>query len=287
MNTHRQDPQCEFVTFETIQTYKGHKPDRTVVFTEKHDLAESEVQKSPSAQRFMRGTSMPPSGAQTTLSLSTTDLHRSTASSSSHQPPKPANGGSPLRQPNGHAAAGALPRPASSAAKLQHVQSQPHLNGTGACAAAGSSRSGTPQLSTLLRRNKSQSPVLRKTAPAGSSDFERDCLRAHNEFRARHAVQPLRLNRKLCRFAEEWAKVIAARGTPAHRNNSPYGENIFCSWSSASAVHVEGGEPAEHWYGEGVQHVFGREPTTLKTGHFTQVVWRDSRELGVGIARNR
>lgn len=35
------------------------------------------------------------------------------------------------------------------------------------------------------------------------------------------------------------------------------------------------------------QHVFHKEPTTLKTGHFTQIVWRESRELGVGMARNR
>lgn len=247
-----------------------------MVFTEKHDLAESEVQKSPSAQRFMRASSVPPSGAQTSLSLSSTELHRLTSTAAK----PPFGAGSPLRQqPTANGV-----RPTSSAATLQHhhqhFQSQPHLSG------GTSSRTGTPVLSAL-RRNKSQSPVLRKTAPAGSSDFERDCLRAHNEFRARHGVAPLRLNRKLCRFAEEWAKVIAARGTPAHRNNSPYGENIFCSWSSASAVHVEGGEPPEHWYDEGVNHVFGREPTTLKTGHFTQVVWRDSRELGVGIARNR
>lgn len=81
--------------------------------------------------------------------------------------------------------------------------------------------------------------------------------------------------------------MIAARGTPAHRNNSPYGENIFCSWSSTATVTVEGAEPVEHWYSEGVNHCFGKEPTTLKTGHFTQVVWRDSRELGVGMATNR
>lgn len=97
----------------------------------------------------------------------------------------------------------------------------------------------------------------------------------------------MRLNKKLCKFAEEWAKVIAARGTPAHRLNSPYGENIFCSWSSNAAVTVEGWEPAEHWYSEGVNHVFGKEPATLKTGHFTQVIWKDSRELGVGMAKNR
>lgn len=50
---------------------------------------------------------------------------------------------------------------------------------------------------------------------------------------------------------------------------------------------VNGWEPVENWYSEGVNHVFGKEPATLKTGHFTQIVWRDSREFGVGIAKNR
>ena len=40
-------------------------------------------------------------------------------------------------------------------------------------------------------------------------------------------------------------------------------------------------------YAEETQHQYSKEPTTLKTGHFTQVVWRDSTELGVGMARNR
>jgi len=40
-------------------------------------------------------------------------------------------------------------------------------------------------------------------------------------------------------------------------------------------------------YAEETQHQYGKEPTTLKTGHFTQVIWRDSTELGVGMARNR
>lgn len=40
-------------------------------------------------------------------------------------------------------------------------------------------------------------------------------------------------------------------------------------------------------YAEEALHQYGKEPTTLKTGHFTQVVWRDSTELGVGMARNR
>lgn len=142
-------------------------------------------------------------------------------------------------------------------------------------------RSSTPSFSV---RHKSPSPSLQKST---FSDFERECLKAHNDYRVKHGVSPLKLNKKLCRFAEEWAKIIASRSTPAHRNNSPYGENIFCSWSSCNNVVVKGWEPVEHWYSEGDTHIFGKEPSTLKTGHFTQVVWKDSRDLGVGQARNR
>lgn len=149
-----------------------------------------------------------------------------------------------------------------------------------------SSSSPSPRPSSAINfKSKSPSPAaLRKSC---YNEFEKSCLKAHNEFRVKHGVPTLKLSKKLCRFAEEWAKVIAARGTPIHRNNSPYGENIFCSWNSNSNVIVKGWEPVEHWYSEGCTHIFGKEPTTLKTGHFTQVVWNDSREFGVGQARNR
>lgn len=38
-------------------------------------------------------------------------------------------------------------------------------------------------------------------------EFEEECLKAHNKFRAMHGSPPLKLNRNLCVFAGEWAKV--------------------------------------------------------------------------------
>lgn len=75
-------------------------------------------------------------------------------------------------------------------------------------------------------------------------------------------------------------QILASRGTPVHRNNSPYGENIFCSWSSIPNMVVKGWEPVEHWYSENVNHQYGKEPSTLKTGHFTQVVRQDFQFYG-------
>lgn len=177
------------VTFETIQTYKGHRPDRTVVFTEKHDLNESDVQRSPSAQRFMRANFVH-TGVQSSLSISTNDLHFTFDGKSD----------SPLRT--------TTHRPASTNSLQLHqfASIQPPLFNDSRSATPVRSNGGGVGGSVGGHSHKTQSPVLRKTV-LGFSDFERDCLRAHNDYRVKHGVALLRLNKKLCKFAEEWAKV--------------------------------------------------------------------------------
>jgi hypothetical protein len=71
---------------------------------------------------------------------------------------------------------------------------------------------------------------------------------------------------QLCKHSEEWAKRLASRGHLEHRQNSDYGENIFCSWSSIPSYRVTGREPVDNWYSEIKDHPFGREPRTLKSG---------------------
>jgi hypothetical protein len=71
---------------------------------------------------------------------------------------------------------------------------------------------------------------------------------------------------QLCKYSEEWAKRLASRGHLEHRQNSDYGENIFCSWSSNPSYHVTGREPVDNWYSEIKNHPFGREPNSLKSG---------------------
>lgn len=49
---------------------------------------------------------------------------------------------------------------------------------------------------------------------------------------------------------------------------------------------MHGKDPVDSWYAEIKAHKFSEEPKTTATGHFTQVVWKDSKHLGVGIATN-
>ncbi|XP_043467918.1 uncharacterized protein LOC122502092 isoform X1 [Leptopilina heterotoma] len=139
--------------------------------------------------------------------------------------------------------------------------------------------------SSQITKTETRKPSVRRSG--ASKEFINLCLDTHNFYRARHGVPSLRLSKQLCRASQEWANVLAARGRLEHRANIDYGENLYCMWSSNPKTIVGGEEPVNEWYAEETQHQYSKEPTTLKTGHFSQVVWRDSTELGVGMARNR
>lgn len=270
---------------ETISTYRGHRPDRTVVI-KKRDLSANAVLSTSISERDHGYSSLTPTSRMlkseiskdfSSLSLLTPDeaTLNSTNSSPNNNPRKTILNGTANRDPNNNPyGTPTLYAKHSRNSFNSRIQHEERLS------KSPSSLRNSPGF-----RHSTPSPINRRSI---YSDFELDCLKAHNEFRSRHGVPLLKLSKKLCKHAEEWARILASRGILLHRNNSSYGENIFCSWSSnANNNHVSGREPVDNWYNEISQHVFHKEPTTLKTGHFTQVVWKESRELGVGMAKNR
>ncbi|TRY83204.1 hypothetical protein DNTS_035115 [Danionella cerebrum] len=116
---------------------------------------------------------------------------------------------------------------------------------------------------------------------AGSS-FEAEFLQIHNVYRRQHGAPPLSINKGLCHSAQQWAEHLLSIKTLQHSNKG-YGENLYYSWSSANKK-LTGCEAVESWYSEIKDYNFSRPGFTSKTGHFTQVVWKDSKELGVGLA---
>ncbi|XP_049291534.1 uncharacterized protein LOC125768212 isoform X2 [Anopheles funestus] len=279
----QKDPQCELITMETIQTYKGHKPDRTVVFREKFDLSGNDISRSLSTGKLSIGSprlSISPLRTILTTSAELENNRKESDRNNNTPPGSKASFSNPKRLT--HSTAVRTERPKS--LDRGNNNASPLLR-------YSKSPSKSPSIGSLRPGYSGSQSSLRGNTPSLYTEFERLCLKAHNEYRTRHGVLPLKLSKRLCRYAEEWAKVIAARGVLVHRSNSAYGENIFCSWCSSntvgSSMPVSGREPVENWYSEIDLHVFGKEPATLKTGHFTQIVWKDSRELGVGVARNR
>lgn len=66
-----------------------------------------------------------------------------------------------------------------------------------------------------------------------------------------------------------------------HRQNSGYGENIYM----ASGGRLTGTDAVRSWYDEIKQYNWRSPSFQMNTGHFTQVVWKGSQQLGVGYAR--
>lgn len=117
------------------------------------------------------------------------------------------------------------------------------------------------------------------------SEFQVDCLDAHNEYRLRHGSPKLDLNYDLCKYAEDHAKFLA-QCDKAKSSKSPYGENIFIKASSKKIV-PDAFEVGGQWYKE----FDGKKNNSIDypskdIKHFSQVVWKDTTTLGVGYAIN-
>ncbi|CAD6999719.1 unnamed protein product [Ceratitis capitata] len=112
-------------------------------------------------------------------------------------------------------------------------------------------------------------------------DFHHECLETHNRLRARHRnCPPLTLSNELSKYAQQWAKHLAATGRLEHRQVHTYGENLY----TARGMEVTAAKVVQSWYDEIRYYDFSKGSYKPGTGHFTQIVWRESRQLGVGIA---
>ncbi|KAF8788976.1 Golgi-associated plant pathogenesis-related like protein [Argiope bruennichi] len=130
-------------------------------------------------------------------------------------------------------------------------------------------------------------PAQSTVKPQKPGQFEEECLKKHNEYRTTHGVPKLELSSEICGYAKEWADHLAAKDAFQHRTERKYGENIFMKWSSNPNHAITGAEAVESWYSEIKDHTFGQEPRSLKSGHFTQVIWKESKKMGVAWARSK
>lgn len=111
--------------------------------------------------------------------------------------------------------------------------------------------------------------------------FGKEALEAHNRYRSLHQAPPLKWSRSLEKDAEKWAKELAKDGRLRHEDTDD-GENLY---SVSGKSDVTGGEIVDRWYAEVDNYDFRSPGFKSGTGHFTQIVWQESTELGVGKAK--
>ena len=111
--------------------------------------------------------------------------------------------------------------------------------------------------------------------------FGKEALETHNKLRAAHQAPALKWSSALAREAEVWAKQIARDGR-LHHDNTSDGENVFMVFGRE----IDGSDAVNSWYSEVKDYDFNKPGYQPKTGHFTQVVWKGSEELGIGKAKS-
>ncbi|MED6269469.1 hypothetical protein CHARACLAT_033424 [Characodon lateralis] len=112
--------------------------------------------------------------------------------------------------------------------------------------------------------------------------FQKEFLESHNSYRALHHAPPLTFNSKLTTAAQKWADECLKKMCMGH-SDSEDGENVYYM-QSQTPIKLTGKEAVDTWYSEIKDYLFNKPGSQPKTGHFTQVVWKDTKELGVGLA---
>lgn len=122
------------------------------------------------------------------------------------------------------------------------------------------------------------------------NNFRNIILKLHNQDRAKEGLNPLTLNDVCNKHAQGYAEKMAKSGVFKHSTDRvKMGENI------AMRYPVTNDAPEKlykQWQKE--QQFFRNKPwpdvTTKKgyeVGHWTQIMWADTTELGVGYATNK
>ena len=123
--------------------------------------------------------------------------------------------------------------------------------------------------------------------PSKFSKFAQEHLEMHNKYRKMHHVPDIELNQELCDIAQKYAEYLAKNSLFEHSHarfkGAGMGENLYM----CSGFEPNGGEAVTSWYNEIKDYDFkkGKSANGGVVGHFTQVVWKESKYLGVGIGK--
>jgi hypothetical protein len=125
------------------------------------------------------------------------------------------------------------------------------------------------------------------------ADFNERLLAAHNAERAAMGVPPLAWNDDLAKEARAWANELAATGrfehSPDESTAEPEGENLWAgtprAFSPEAMVGLWVAEKKD--YRPGVFPNNSRSGDVENVGHYTQLIWRGSGQVGCATAVGR
>lgn len=137
---------------------------------------------------------------------------------------------------------------------------------------------------TLLLSHAYAQTVPSRTGSRISSKAAQAALDNNNHMRSKVGVPPLEWSPVLSAAAQQWAEHLAKKGTMMHSNSGGMGENLFYGYGKDFTPN----DAIEAWYSEKKQYTYGKfRNGGPVVGHYTQLVWRNTEKVGMGMARSR
>ena len=123
---------------------------------------------------------------------------------------------------------------------------------------------------------------------AGES-FSGEIITAHNKYRTELGMEELKWSDLLAAHAQKWADHLASLGGRSlmHSPSSERGNEGENLWMG-SAGYYSLTQMVDGWGGEKKYFVYGTFPNVSRTGnwadvgHYTQVIWKNTKEAGCG-----
>lgn len=113
---------------------------------------------------------------------------------------------------------------------------------------------------------------------------------AHNRWRTETGVPELTWSESLADVARNWAEQLSSSGCRLQHSGGGYGENIYkvspVVWSNGHRE-IQNRSPrqiVDGWAAERQDYDYDNNTCNGICGHYTQLVWRDSTEVGCAAA---
>lgn len=146
------------------------------------------------------------------------------------------------------------------------------LAGAGLCSAS-EALNGTWCPATCKSTSCQTSTTTTTTATTVTAADSHAILDLHNDFRRQHGAVDLHWSFSL----QEAARAVAQKCEFRH-SRLGNGENLFALVGQVTSD--LGAQATRAWYAEGDKYSFASPGFSPRTGHFTQVVWKRTRQLG-------
>jgi uncharacterized protein YkwD len=139
---------------------------------------------------------------------------------------------------------------------------------------------GAPDIAAAPAPPASTDPAMPAAAEpaAKQGSIAQRFVDAHNKYRAKHCAAPLMWSTKLAAAAQKWADSLRDQGCAFGHSGGPYGENLAAGTIGA----LDPASTVTYWYDEIKHYKFPDGGFSPTTGHFTQLVWRGTKQVGCG-----